>query len=216
MPRRALAAAALASAALAAVACHSLYYAAMESVGREKRDILTSRIEKGREAQEEAQEQFQTTLDRFRALTGFEGGDLEDAYRDLSADYDRCESRAHEVSQRIDSIDEVARDLFSEWEGEIGEISSPDLRSRSRARLAETRSQYALMLAAMRRAESRMQPVLTAFRDQVLFLKHNLNARAVGSLRGSVVGIESDVDALVRDMQASIAEADRFLHTAEE
>jgi len=56
-----------------------------------------------------------------------------------------------------------------------------------------------------------MQPVLTAFRDQVLFLKHNLNAAAIASLQTTAKGIESDVERLVAEMNASIAEADRFI-----
>ncbi len=213
MSRLPLAAVLLAGVALAATACQSVYYAAMESVGREKRHILAGRVEDGREAQEEAQEQFKTTLERFVELTGFDGGELEDVYGKLSSEFEDCEARAREVSERIEAIDDVAQDLFAEWEDEIGQISSADLRRKSGARLADTQRQYKRLIGAMRRAESRMDPVLTAFRDQVLFLKHNLNARAIGSLRGTVTGIESDVQALVRDMQNAIAEADRFLAT---
>jgi hypothetical protein len=56
-----------------------------------------------------------------------------------------------------------------------------------------------------------MAPVLAAFKDTVLVLKHDLNAQAVASLQGTVVEIERDVEALIDDMEASIAEADRFV-----
>mgnify|MGYP003898698293 CR=1 FL=1 len=45
-----------------------------------------------------------------------------------------------------------------------------------------TRRRYDDLMRVMRRAADRMDPVLATFRDQVLFLKHNLNAQAVGSL----------------------------------
>jgi hypothetical protein len=63
----------------------------------------------------------------------------------------------------------------------------------------------------MRRAEDKMQPVLNAFRDQVLFLKHNLNARAIAALEGTVASLEAEVATLILDMEASIEEANRFI-----
>jgi hypothetical protein len=58
-----------------------------------------------------------------------------------------------------------------------------------------------------------MGPVLSAFLDQVLFLKHNLNARAIASLERSVEEIESDVAQLIGDIDISIKEAEAFLHS---
>lgn len=56
-----------------------------------------------------------------------------------------------------------------------------------------------------------MQPVLTAFQDQALYLKHNLNAQAIGALKGELGRIESDVEALISNMQQSIAESESFI-----
>ena len=67
------------------------------------------------------------------------------------------------------------------------------------------------MVSAMRNAEQRMQPVLQAFKDEVLRLKHNLNVQAIQSLSGTVTQIEGDVTKLIEDMNKSIAEADSFL-----
>jgi hypothetical protein len=202
--------------ALAAVpACRSAYYGALEQVGIQKRHILADRIEEGREAQQDAQEQFQDAFERFKTATSFEGGELEATYRGLSAELEDSEARAADVRARIESIEEVAGDLFEEWEAEIGQIARADLRQKSSAQLRQTKARYAKLLAAMKRAERKMDPVLVAFRDQVLFLKHNLNASAIASLETQAAGIQSDVDALVRDLSASIREADAFLATLE-
>jgi hypothetical protein len=56
-----------------------------------------------------------------------------------------------------------------------------------------------------------MDPVLAAFKDQVLFLKHNLNARAISSIQQEAEKVKSDVERLIREMEASIAEADKFI-----
>jgi hypothetical protein len=198
-----------------ALGCSSMYYGALERVGIEKRDILVDRIEDGREAQQEAQEQFQDAFERFKTATRFEGGELEATYRALAGELEDSEARAADVRERIASIEAVAGDLFEEWEGEIGQISRADLRQKSSAQLRATKARYAKLLAAMKKAERKMEPVLVAYRDQVLFLKHNLNASAIASLESQAAGIQSDVDALVRDLSASIKEADAFLATLE-
>lgn len=196
--------------------CRSAYYDAMEQVGVHKRHILRDRVEDGQEEQREAQEQFQTAYERFAEAARFDGGDLEAIYGRLNTEYERSEQKAGAVRDRITSIEQVAADLFTEWEAEIGEISSASLRRNSEQSLRSTRTRYAQLIAAMKRAESKMDPVLVAFRDQVLYLKHNLNARAIASLEGSVQEIEGDVAALIGEIQLSIREAESFLASMDE
>jgi hypothetical protein len=191
--------------------CRAAYYSAMETLGQEKRDILVDRVETARDGQEAAKEQFESALVRFKAVTGFEGGDLEDQYDRLASDYERCESRAEAVRKRIRAVDEVAGDLFAEWKAEIASMQNASLRRKSEQMLRKTEQRQQVLMKSMKRAEGRMEPVLAAFRDQVLFLKHNLNAKAIASLESQVPEIETDVAALVRDMNASIKEADTFL-----
>lgn len=192
-------------------ACSSAYYGTMEQFGVHKRDILVDRVEEARDSQEDASEQFSSALEEFTAVTDFDGGDLQATYDRLNAEFEASERRAERVTERIDAVEDVADDLFDEWEDELSLYSSDTLRDSSEDSLRETRRRYDTLIRAMRRAEERMPPVLDAFRDQVLFLKHNLNARAIASLRSELDTIESDVSALVRDMQAAIAESERFL-----
>lgn len=191
--------------------CTSLYYAANEKLGREKRDILQSRVEAGRKDQKEAKEQFQNALEAFQAATGFQGGKLEDTYKKLNSELERSESRAKDVSESIASIDQVARDLFREWDKEISSMRNRDLRLKSSQIRQETERRYRVLSRKMKESERRMQPVLAAYRDQVLFLKHNLNAKAITSLKSNAAKIDSDVAVLVKDIEASIAESDAFI-----
>jgi hypothetical protein len=194
-----------------AVGCAGVYYDTLEQFGVEKRHILADRVEEGREDQQDAQEQFQTTFDAFQALTHYDGGNLESVYRRLQSEFEDCEDQAQTVRDRISSIENVASDLFSEWEMELAQISDASMRSRSRASMNDTRRKYGSLIAAMKRASRRMDPVLTAFRDRVLYLKHNLNASAIASLEGDLGEIESDVGQLIAEMNKAIAEADAFL-----
>lgn len=197
------------------VGCQKAYYAAMEEVGYHKREILMDRVSDARESNEEAKEQFASALDRFKSVIAFDGGDLEDRYEDLNAEYEASQSAADDVRERIASVEDVAEALFSEWEEEIGDYTNVKLKNRSKAQLRETRAAYDRLHAAMNRAASRMDPVLAAFKDQVLFLKHNLNAKAISSLEGELDTIRADVDVLIKDMEKSIAEADAFIASME-
>jgi len=119
------------------------------------------------------------------------------------------------VRDRIKSIENVAEALFDEWESELDQYTSQDLRRSSEQKLAQTKKRYQKLIKAMKRAESKMTPVLNVFKDHVLFLKHNLNAKAIASLQPEVVGVERDVATLIKEMDKSIAEADAFIKTIE-
>lgn len=198
-------------ACFSAPSCGSLYYGALESFGIEKRHILVDRVEEGQEAQQAAKDQFRTTLDRFKELTGAQGGDLEETYRRLAYDYETCEKRAARVSDRIDAIEDVGVDMFDEWREEIAEMRNERSKAESERLLTDTEERFEKMHQAMRRAEMKMAPVLRAFKDQVLFLKHHLNAKMIAELQDTVLEIEGDVGTLIADMEASIAEAEVFI-----
>jgi hypothetical protein len=56
-----------------------------------------------------------------------------------------------------------------------------------------------------------MDPVLSVFKDRVLYLKHNLNTRAIASLGTETADLESDVTRLIAEMEQSIAAANAFI-----
>ncbi|WP_281648823.1 DUF2959 domain-containing protein [Parendozoicomonas sp. Alg238-R29] len=199
------------SAILLITGCQSAYYNAMEKVGVHKRDIMIDRIEDTQSAQEEAQEQFKSALDQFRTVVNFDGGDLEDLYDKLNGEYEDSLSAAENVRGRISAVKDVSEALFDEWEDELDLYTSSSLKQASALKLKDTRRQYERMVASLKKSEARMQPVLNAFQDQVLYLKHNLNARAVSALRGEFNNIKSDINRLISDMQRSINESRKFL-----
>jgi hypothetical protein len=191
--------------------CSSAYYGTMEKLGYQKREMLVDRVQEARDTQEEAKEQFQSALEQFTAVINFEGGQLEKTYNRLTVALEGSETKARAVGKRIDDVESVAKALFREWEAELDQYNSDELRRISEQKLGQTRQRYARLVASMRSAEMKIAPVLTAFRDQVLFLKHNLNARAIASLRNELTTVENDVAALIREMEASIAEANAFI-----
>ena len=196
-------------------ACETAYYATMERFGFHKRDILVDSITEARDAQTEAKDQFSSALERFRSELGSPEGELSEKYDALNAEYKSSLSRANQVKDRIKSVEDVAEALFKEWANELEEYTNANLRRSSQKQWRDTRANYEGMLRAMHQAENRMDPVLQTFKDQVLFLKHNLNAQAIGSLKAEFSGLDASIQRLITEMNTSIAEADKFIQVLE-
>lgn len=193
--------------------CASAYYDALESIGVHKRDIFVDRIEESLEVQKEGQAQFESALAQFKTTVDFDGGGLEKAYNLFNDEYEESEEAANAISEHISAVESVADALFEEWSDELDLYTSPSLRRASERQYKSTQKKYQRLLASMRRVEESMQPVLATMRDNVLFLKHNLNARAIDTLKGELGSINRDMSKLVKNMQRSIAEAEAFITT---
>ena len=192
-------------------ACQTAYYNAMEKIGIHKRDILVDRVEEAKDAQVEAKETFKSALDEYLTVLNVERTSLQDKYDAINDEYESANAAATEVTEKINAIENVAEALFDEWQDELAQYSSRDLRAKSQRKLSNTQRKYKNLMSAMRRAEGKMQPVLSALKDQVLYLKHNLNAQAISSLKGELSTIQGNVARLVREMEKSIAESESFI-----
>lgn len=193
--------------------CSTMYYGTMEKFGVHKRDILMDRVKEARDSQDAAKTQFISAMDQFKSVVNFTGGDLEKEYKNLHDTLQVSESRAKAVRDRIKAVEDVSQALFKEWRGEIKQYSSDALRKASQSRYDQTVDKYDDLLRAMKNAESKLEPVLVSMRDQVLFLKHNLNARAIAGLSSELASVQGSVDSLIRDMDAAIKQADQFIAT---
>ncbi len=196
--------------------CSDAYLGTLESIGIPKREVMKFRVEKARETQEATKEQFKTAMEKFTELTNFQGGDLEATYKKLNTEFEASEKKVSQINYRISEIEKVSDALFSEWETELEQYSNAKLRSRSEQKLGDTRVQYGQLINSMKKAEKKTEPVLAVFRDNVLYLKHNLNAKAISSLQDDLKDIQSDVAVLIDAMEQSIKESDAFIKTLED
>ena len=197
--------------AVASSGCDSWYYGTMKKFGMEKRDILVKRVTEARKSQEEAKDEFKTALERFKSVIEVKGGALEDKYETLDKELNRSEDRARKVRDRIDGVRSVSDDLFKEWDKELKQYSDRSLRAESERELKETRRRSEALIKSMEKAQQRIDPVLKPLRDRVLFLKHNLNAQAIGALDAELLAVRTNVDALIADLEAAITEAAQFV-----
>lgn len=188
------------------------YYNTWEKFGYAKRERLVDNVKAARQEQVEAKKEFASALEQFKSVVNFKGGDLEGVYNKLNKEYQRCEGQAGQVRGKIQSVKNVSKALFTEWEGEVAQIKDDaSLQRQSRDLLDRTRGNYKEMIDRMDTAAASMDPVLTKFKNRVLFLKANLNAQAIASLKGTELELGGDIDKLIREMQASIDEADQFI-----
>jgi len=188
------------------------YYNTWEKLGYAKRERLVDNVKAARQEQVDAKKEFASALEQFKSVVNFQGGDLEPMYNKLNKEYQRCDSQAGEVRSKIQSVKNVAQALFTEWEGEVGQIKDdPSLQKQSRDLLDRTKANYKEMIDRMDAAAATMDPVLTKFKNRVLFIKANLNAQAIASLKGTELEMGGDIDRLIKEMEASIREADQFI-----
>jgi len=211
MKKQTLLSASILALTLALSGCQSAYYSAMEKVGVHKRDILIDRVEETKESQEESQEEFQSALERLTTLINFDGGELQDAYNQLNDDYESSLKAADDVTTNINKVEDVAEALFDEWSDELEQYKSASLKRESSKKLNATKRQFDQLLRSMRSAESKMEPVLSSLKDNVLYLKHNLNAQAVAAIKGEFTNLKRDIQILMNDMNKSIADSNKFI-----
>ena len=213
MLRLRLPSALVAAALVAACApgCSSVKYNALEKVGIHKRDLLVGNVKDARDAQADAQEEFRDALERFGSVVQIRETGLKKAYDRLNGEYEDALAASEEVSEQIDEVEDVAGDLFDEWSDENELYTDASLRSSSEATLRDTRARYKELLATMKESEASMKPVLATFQNNVLYIKHNLNAQAIGSLQGTFTTLQGDVERLIEQMNRSIERSNQFI-----
>lgn len=189
----------------------TIYYSAKESIGEHKRDMVVTHVELACTGLQETRNEFESALEHFKTLVSAHQTTLDHKYNLLNRQYQFCCAKSAAVSDRIRAIEQVSDALFVEWENELNEYTSRNLRSHSKQRLKLARQNYIRLIKAMQKAEAKIQPVLAAFKDQVLYLKHNLNAQAIAALRHEFIEISLDISQLIQAMELTIAEASLFV-----
>lgn len=193
------------------VGCTSTYVAAWKQLGWESRDLLVDQVEDTRSRQESAKEQFTSALDQFKATYSFDGGDLEKAYNKLQKDYDRCVAQADDFRDEIGGVKRLGNAFFNEWQKDIDSVTDDATRQLVIQQRDATQVSFDQMVAKMDESADKMDPVLEAFQNRVILLKSSLNAQALASLQTNADELVNGIEALIEEMNASIAEADEFI-----
>ncbi len=195
-----------------AAGCQTMYQATMEKFfGVEKRQFLEDAVVAVRNDQKKAQEEFKDAMTQLKELYAFDGGHLEGMYNKLKKSYEDSENQATNVSNRIENMHRIAGAMFAEWQQETREYQNPTFAANSKRQLNETKQRYNKLVESVKNSEKAMVPVLRQLKDHVLYLKHNLNAQAIGSLKVEASNIQSQIQEVIQHMNASINEANAFI-----
>ncbi len=183
-----------------------------EMLGIEKRDIMISEVKDARNSLEEVRVQFQSAMDKFKTVLSNKVGKLEEKYKTLKSENEKTEKKAGDIQKSSDSVIRVAESMFAEWEAELNQYHSENLRSSSELKMQEAKGQYNKFINAMTLTNETAGPVLAAFSDLVLFSRHNLDSETSESLTIELDTAAEKAVSLFQEIDAAIGEADSLVN----
>ena len=192
--------------------CSTLYYNTWELLGKEKRDVLKMNMEDVDDQQKDVEEKVSDTLALIRKNYNFKEGKLEATYDRMKEDYEDAKSLADDYSEQVQKTIDIADDLFDEWEDEAKELSNANYRTTSLKQLRQTKASFKRSEKSMRRVENSLNKLLKSYNDQVVYLKHSLNAKAVGNLKAELSEIKRNIEILSSRIEKSKQQNLEFLN----
>jgi tetratricopeptide (TPR) repeat protein len=184
---------------------------AYKASGQYKRDLLLDRIEKARQSHEQAKKQFEVVLANYSNIIDANAGDIRGEYNKLNRECKRARKITKDINRSVQDVQDVGKPLFRSWEDELSEYKNEDIRRTSEEQLEIARSNYLKLVHTMKSSESIISTVLTSLNDQVLFMSHNLNTKALSLFGKEVTSLKGKVDELVKHMQNAIKDAETFV-----
>jgi len=189
------------------VGCGNAYKAS----GQYKRELLLNRIEKARQCHDQAREQFEVVLANYTSIIDGKGGDIRTKYNKLNRECKRAESIDEDMSKRIKEVEKVGKPLFRDWEDELNQYQDEQLRRTSEEQLDLTRSKYLKCIHSIKACQAKVKDVIALINDQILFLSHNLNSKALTTFKKDTSYLKDEISGLVKQMQNAVKETETFI-----
>ncbi len=193
--------------------CEPRSYRIWEFLGWEKREILSSEVENVGENQKEIKEDFQSIYERIKTEYDYERDEIDDLYDQLKSDYEKAKNKADRIKASSKKIRQIAKALFAEWEEEAMAISNKNYRKDSLVKLRQAQARFKHLSASLHRSESQLDRVLVQLNDQVLYLKHNLNAKSLALFESEIKLVKNEIDELIKAIEKTIQYSQTFKHT---
>ena len=187
------------------------YYKTKGWFGAEKRELFVDSVEGVRNSLQDNIDVFKKATAGINVVINVKKEKMEEQHEHLKNDYENCESEAGDIRSRIDTMEAISGDFFDQWMEEMELYNNESFRNASRTKYNKVRKRYTKLVQNLREVEVKLEPALNGFRDQVLFLKHNINAQSVASLEDELVTVEAEIDALIRELQGAIKESTAFI-----
>lgn len=171
---------------------------------------LVSHVEESRRALQVAEAQIRSTLDTANALGQTEGGNLQSDFQRLSSAIKLSNEKRDEFRESVASMDNTSASFFTAMATELDKYETEEFRTRSEARLEETRGRYNQLMTTMQQAEEKFNPIMAKLNDLSRYLSFNLNPTGVDSIKTSIGELSSEATDLYSAIETAVQEADGF------
>src|SRR5262245_37917220 len=155
--------------------------------------------------------QLEKTLTTYNSIIEGKALDTKSSYKDLEKAVKECGSKAQDVTKQKELMEVEAEKLYTSWAASLAAINNPDLRKRSKERLAQTKERMAKVAGAGQSARGLYDSFLTDLKDQITYLGHDLNPSAVASLKGDAVKLNDKAKVLFQKIDGTVASANTSL-----
>jgi len=174
---------------------------------------LSRNLESTRDAQKTATDELVASIEAIKAKTGT-GADPGQSYDIARRALATCESRVRAAHNRIRVVETNGQDFFHQWSKENTEYEDRDLKESSRQNRVKLKASFESVIHDMWKADDACRPVLTAIRDQMLFLKHHRNAPAVPERPPGSSDPALPAEALAKQTELAGRRAEEFVASA--
>lgn len=167
---------------------------------------------------------FETELSKQRARAALRSleelvspefaGDPLEAFATFAAAIDASEQQAEELRGCTPPMEKVAGVVFEEWETSLESFTIAQLRQRSKARLAKTRSRYDTVQKALAQAQQAYDLYNVGLRDHATFLGHDFNAASVAQIEGELQALTEWTVELEKRFDACLAASEEYVRSA--
>ncbi len=178
-------------------------------------DDLVGRIERVYVESEVSKERVGEAMRSLRTLTAPDfAGDPVAAYEGFVFTIEASEDQASELTECIEAMEEDAASVFKSWQKDLDSFQSQALRSRSEARLAETRARYSEIVAAVEPVRTGYEEVNAGLRDHATYFGHDFNPRAVSDLAPETTALDQRASALNRALDVCLERTLAYVQSA--
>ncbi len=158
-----------------------------------------------------AQKQLNETVEAMNALSG--GGDLKSNYRRFTNSLKETESQAELARRRREEMQKRSSQYIAQWEKEMEQVSSPELRAGAEERRQRVRNNFEQISREAQDVRQAYEPLIQNLRDIDKTLKLDLTPAGVQAARPAMDRANADAKALNRQLDEFIAEMDRVIGT---
>jgi len=199
-------------AGMALSACQSGRYTSSLSLeGADDQHDLAERVTTTIDAHKHAQEAFDAAYVLIAKFTQARTEVNQALYNELLDQVDECASGCDRIAANNVRLDDDAAQMFMNWNIELDQFSSLQLRTRSEERMQSVKGRFDVLSSRLHDTHARMETALVGLKDYVLFFNHNLNTRSASGLDFENESLAQEIRALNAEVEGARFQGNDFI-----